>query len=125
MSRYLVALSLATLMAGVLPAARSAHAAEALDDPPSQAVRIDGSELSSGAGVARVYGRLELAADYVCRSFDSREPERHGRYRHCVAEALERAVRDVHDARLSAYYQAKTGTLRTDAIVAGSPAGAR
>lgn len=125
MSRYLVALSLATLIAGALPAARFAQAAEVLDDPPSQAVRIDGSELASGAGIARVYGQLEQAADYVCRNFDSREPERQGRYRHCVAEALERAVRDVHDARLSAYYQGKTGTMRNFAIVAGSPAPVR
>jgi UrcA family protein len=96
-----------------------------LDNPPSQAVRIDGSELLSGVGIARVYGRLEQAADYVCRSFDSREPERHSQYRHCVAESLERAIQDVHDARLSAYYQARTGTLRTVAIVAGSPAAGR
>ncbi len=122
MNRYLVALSFVTLLAGGLPSARSAHAAEAVDDPPTQAVRIDGAELLSGAGIARVYGRLEQAADYVCRSFDSREPERQARYRHCVAEALERAVRDVHDARLSAYYQDKTGTMSTFAIVAGSPA---
>jgi UrcA family protein len=125
MNRYLVALSLATLIAGALPTARLAHAAEVLDDPPSQAVRIDGSELLSSAGIARVYGRLEQAADYVCRSFDSREPERHVQYSHCVADALERAVQDVHDGRLSAYYQAKTGTLRTASIVAGSPAGVR
>jgi UrcA family protein len=125
MSRYLVALSLATVIAGALPAARFAHSAEALENPPSQAVRIDGSELQSGAGIAHVYGRLAQAADYVCRSFDSKEPERQARYRQCVAEALERAIADVHDARLSAYYQAKTGTLRTVAIVAGSPAAGR
>ena len=125
MSRYLVALSLAALVAGALPAARSARAAEVLDDPPSQAVRIDGSELSSGAGIARVYGRLAQAADYVCHSFDSRELERQARYRRCVAEAIERAVRDVHDGRLTAYPQVKTGAMRTDAIVAGSPAPVR
>ena len=125
MNRYLVALSLATLMTSALPAARSARAAEVPDGTPSQAVRIDGSELLSGAGIARVYGRLELAADYVCRSFDSRDPERQARYRQCVAEALERAIGDVHDAVLSAYYQARTGTLRTVAVVAGSPAAGR
>ena len=124
MSRYLFALSLAALVAGVLPSARLARAAD-VSDPPSQAVRIDGSELSSGAGVARVYDRLERAADHVCRSFDSRELERQARYRHCVAEAVERAVRDVHDSRLSAYYQDKTGTMPSVAIVAGSPAAMR
>lgn len=125
MSRYLVALSLAALIAGALPAARSARAAEVSDEAPSQAVRIDGSELLSGAGIVRVYGQLEQAADYVCHSLDSKELERQRQYRRCVAEALERAVKDVHDGRLSAYHQVKTGATRTDTIVAGSPAAVR
>ena len=125
MSRYLVALSLATLVAVGFPTARFTHAADALDNPPSQAVRIDGSELVSGAGIAHVYGRLEQASEHVCHSLDSRELQRQARYRKCVAEALGRAIGDVHDARLSAYYQAKTGTLRTLAIVAGSPTAGR
>ncbi len=126
MSRYLVAaLSLAALIAGGSTAARTARAADVPGDPPSKAVQIYAAELSSSVGIALVHDRLDQAAHYVCRAFDSREPERQMRYRRCVTEALERAVQEVHDARLSAYHRGRTGTMRTDAVVAGFPGPAR
>lgn len=125
MSRHLIALSLAAVVACSLPAAPCALAAEVAGDPPSKSVQIYAGELSSNAGVTRVHERLEDAASFVCRAFDSRELERQMRYRRCVADALDRAVREVHDARLSAYHRGRTGTMRTDAVVAGFPGRAR
>lgn len=124
MNRHLIALC-ATAMITALPAARLAHATDITGDVPSKAVQIFGSELSSSAGITRVHDRLEGAARDVCHGLDARELRRQMQYRRCVAGALERAVRDVHDARLSAYHEAKTGALRTVAMVAGSPRAAR
>ena len=124
MSRYLIALSLAAIVTGGLPALHSARAAELPGDRPAEAVQIYAAELLSTTGIARVHERLENAARDVCHGFDSRDVERQMRYRRCVAEALERAVRDVHDARLSAYHQAKAGAVRTAAAVTRTPASA-
>lgn len=124
MSRYLIALCITAAIAG-LPGTRLARAADVADDPPSQAVRIYGAELSSSTGIVRVHNRLEGAARNVCHTLDERDLGRQMRYRRCVAEALEHAVRDVHDARLSAYHRVKTGGQGTLAMVAGSPTAAR
>jgi UrcA family protein len=125
MSRYLIALSLAAIMAGGLCGARAAHAGALTGNPPSQVVRVYGFELSSDVGIARVHERLKQAAREVCDSFDSRDPERQMRYRRCVADALERAVRDIHDGRLTAYHRSKAGALRTVELVARSVQAAR
>jgi len=88
------------------PAAATLAAATPTDRP-FEAVRIDRRELSSSAGVARVHRRLESAAASVCRENDSQELARQIAYRHCVVEALTRAVRDIHDPGLSAYHLRK------------------
>jgi len=121
MSRYLIGLCITAVIAG-LPGTRPVRAADIAGEPLSQAVQIYGAELSSSTGIVRVHDRLEGAARNVCRPLDERDLGRQMRYRRCVAEAVERAVRDVHDARLSAYHQAKTKTsaLGTLAMVAES-----
>lgn len=124
MSRYSIALCITAFVAS-LPGARLASAADITSNPPAEAVQIYGSELASSAGVARVHARLTGAARDVCHGLDGRDIERQMRYRRCVAESLERAVRDVHDSRLTAYHQAHTGAPRTVALVAGSPGAAR
>ena len=121
MTRYLIGFCI-TAMIACLPAARLASAADITGDPPSETVRVYGSELASRAGIIRVNDRLEAAARDVCRSFNARDLARQVLYRRCVADALERAVRMVHDTRLSAYHRAKTGTARTVAMITESPA---
>lgn len=121
MSRYLIALCTTAMIAG-LPAARLARATDVTADPPSRTVQIYGAELSNTAGIARVHERLTGAARDVCHTLDAKDLGRQMLYRRCVAAALARAVRDVHDARLSAYHEAKTGATRTVALIAGSPA---
>jgi UrcA family protein len=124
MSRFLIGLCITAVIAGV-PGTRPARAADITGDPLSQAVQIYGGELSSHTGIVRVHDRLEGAARNVCRTLDEKDLERQMRYRRCVVESLERAVRDVHDARLSAYHQAKTAALGTLAMVDESRAVAR
>jgi len=119
MSRYLIGFCITAMIASV-PAARLASATDITSNPPSEAVQIYASELASGAGIVRVHDRLESAARDVCHDLDARDLGRHMRYRQCVAEALERAVRTIHDPRLTAYHQAKTGAPRTVAMIAES-----
>ena len=75
MSRYLIALGLAAILAGALPAARAAPAADIPGDTPSRAVEIHAAELASSAGITRVHNRLQEAARDVCRSLESQELE--------------------------------------------------
>lgn len=119
MSRHLIALSLAGAVAIGLAAAAAVRADTAPGDRPAETVRVDYWELGSRAGVARVHDRLEAAARDVCSDLDSRDLGSQMRYRRCVADALARGVRDVHDSRLTAYHRGKGG-LRAAAVSAGS-----
>jgi UrcA family protein len=84
--------------------ASTAFAATSTEAP---AVRVSYSELdlSKDAGVERLYARLRHAAGQVCGDADNRDLVA-GRYRDaCVHAALDRAVEQVHSARLTARHK--------------------
>ena len=84
--------------------ASTAFAATATEAP---SVRVSYSELdlNKDAGVERLYARLRHAADQVCGNVDNRDLVA-GRYREaCVRAALDRAVEQVHSARLTARHK--------------------
>ncbi len=71
------------------------------------AVRVNYSELdlSKDAGVERLYARLRHAAEQVCGNVDHRDLVA-GRQRDaCVRASLDRAVEQVHSARLTARHK--------------------
>lgn len=80
-----------------------AAGATAPSDPPAVHVQFADLDLSHDAGVERLYARLRRAATTVCSLHaDIRDLRATELERTCVATALDRAVADVHSARLSA-----------------------
>lgn len=84
------------VMAADAPVGRAARSAD---------VHFADLNLDRAGAAASLYGRLSAAADSVCssRAFTSLYYT-YADYRSCVAEALRRAVAEVHHPALSAYY---------------------
>ncbi len=98
--------ALAIIAAGLggLLLASSAFAAAA-GDAPSVRVSYSDLDLTQDAGVERLYARLRRAANQVCDSADNRDLAAFARRESCVRHALDRAVDDVHSARLTARHK--------------------
>jgi UrcA family protein len=95
----LIAASIATLsLAGTALAAGTGELATAR-------VRYDDLNLSNDAGVASLYARLRHAASQVCESSPSRDLVDQS----CVAKALDGAVAEVDNGRLTALHQRHAG----------------
>jgi UrcA family protein len=84
--------------------ASTAFAATSTEVP---ALRVNYSELdlSKDAGVERLYARLRHAAAQVCGNADNRDLVALRRQEACVRASLDRAVEQVHSARLSARHK--------------------
>lgn len=93
---------------------------QADSDVPSQAVHYSQTELSSPAGVGRIYSRLNSAAKQVCSSYDLIDLAHHQIFNRCVAESLARAVGQVHDERLTLYHQYRTQSDAAPIVVSSS-----
>jgi UrcA family protein len=102
MARPTVAIIAAGLGGWLL--ASTAFAAGAVDAP---AVRVSYAELdlTKDAGVERLYTRLKHAAEQVCGSADNRDLATLRHQERCTQRALDRAVEDVHSARLTARHK--------------------
>jgi UrcA family protein len=91
-------------------AALAGAAANAGDALPSLTVRYGDLNLSSPQGASTLYKRILIAARTVCPSDDSdRELRPISSRPSCTDEAVARAVRQVNNSSLSAFYSAKTG----------------
>ena len=117
-SRFLLgafgALAFSALVATVtLPAAAAGTVEE------SVAVRYSDLNLDDAAGVAKLYARLQAAAEKVCDT--GYRPQAlflaHG-WRACVTAALEQGVAAVDRPALTAYHAAKARPARSVAAVA-------
>jgi UrcA family protein len=91
--------------------ASSAFAATTTEAPAAR-VQYSELDLSKDAGVERLYARLKHAAEQVCGGADIRDLAALHQQELCVQKALDRAVEDVHSARLTARHK-------------GTPAGAQ
>lgn len=98
-----LALSLA-LALGTLQA--SAHAAVSADEIPAKSVDYSDLNLAKKADVTRLYGRITLAANTVCRPFDGKDAQRTSRFHHCVNDAVAQAVAQVDSPLLTQRYAA-------------------
>jgi len=82
--------------------------AQTTDNSPKQMlVHFADLDLTKSAGVSALYSRLQGAAKEVCAPLASREISRALAYQRCVKDALSRAVTEVNQPNLSAYYWAK------------------
>lgn len=115
MKSILVVLTLASAGAFV-----AGSAARADSDIPSKVVRYAQTELSSPAGVGRIYSRLNRAAKQVCSNYDLIDLAHHQIFNRCVAESLARAVGQVHDERLTLYHEFQTRPSTAPIVVSSS-----
>lgn len=87
-------------------------------DPPSIRVKYGDLNLQSSAGVETLYKRIHSAAKDVCAFAGDRELSVLTFDRNCAANTESLAIKQVNNAALSAYYQAKIG--RPNALVASN-----
>jgi UrcA family protein len=87
-------------------------------DPPSIRVKYGDLNLQAPAGVEILYRRIDSAAKDVCAYANERELSILAFEHNCVASTESRAIKQVHNEALSAYYQTKIG--RPNALVAMS-----
>ena len=80
--------------------------------PVSQLVQYSDLNLNSHEGIARLYQRIESAAREVCASDRStRALADWSQARSCAKASLSRAVAQIDNAALTAFYTQKTGRL--------------
>lgn len=106
-SKY-VSLCAAMALSAITAVGSTALAADTLDSPRSVTVKFGDLDASSPAGVAALYRRIHNAAKSVCDDGDRALGTR-VRVERCSAEAESRAVKQVNNAALSAYYRMKQG----------------
>ncbi len=95
------------MLTAALAAAQLAQAETVAAGPPKMLVHYSDLDLSRSAGVLSLYHRLQTAAETVCTPLNGQDVSQKLRFRHCVADALSRAVTEVDQPLLAAYYRAK------------------
>jgi UrcA family protein len=95
----------ALAVVGVVASVTS-FAASPLVDGPSVAVRYDDLNLSTTAGVDRLYRRISAAARDVCPDIYSRDPHVVLAAHQCQAAAISKAVSQVNNPRLAMLHAA-------------------
>jgi UrcA family protein len=101
--RLLLAACLATTLACGLQTAAKADRAS---DSRSMTVRYDDLNLSSQAGVTKLYARIRRAAKHVCSdSGGSIVPQLRYEARRCTAQAIDAAVKKVNNRILTAMHE--------------------
>jgi len=78
--------------------------------PPQRIVKFGDLNLDHPDGVKALYGRLSTAANAVCHASTADVIHTGTRgLRNCVRQAMARAVADVNNRNLTAYYNQRTG----------------
>ncbi len=100
-------LTLMMLTAALATGAELAHADAAAAAPAKMLIHYSDLDLSRPAGAGSLYRRLQTAAETVCTPLDGQDVNHKLMFRHCVADAISRAVTEVDQPVLGAYYRAK------------------
>jgi UrcA family protein len=103
-------LALLATMALALLALGGAARAQSSDDALSDRTAIvhyGDLDLARPQSAARLYARLSAAAERVCSPLDTPDLNLGQRHRHCVEDALDAAIAQVADPRLTAYHLAR------------------
>ncbi len=107
-ARVRTATAFALLAACVSVAASgAAHAGANSAEAPALKVRYNDLDLATEHGSLALYGRIVAAAAQVCAADDIRDLGAVAAARACRQQAIARAVREVHSARLAAVYAAQ------------------
>jgi UrcA family protein len=107
-ARLRTATAFALLAACVSVAASgAAHATTESSDAPALKVRYNDLDLATEQGSMALYGRIAAAAQQVCAADDIRNLAAVAAAHACRAQAIEKAVREVHSARLASVYAAQ------------------
>jgi UrcA family protein len=107
MNRFTLMMLTAALATGAQLA--QADVADTDSTSPKQVlVHYADLDLIRSPGVIVLYRRLQGAAEAVCAPLDGRDAAHVVMFRHCVADAMSRAVTEVDQPALGAYYRAKT-----------------
>ena len=89
------------------------------EEPRQLTVSYAGLDLNSPQGVARLYTRIRVAAESVCRDLNTREPgTRHRAWENCISSAITTAVADVNAPMLTTYASTKLGAQLKPVTVA-------
>ena len=126
MKRFSLAnsLSIIGLALSVLATAAQADdiapASATLRDARTVTVRYADADLASAEGVETLYQRLDRAALRACSRGGDRGADAFADRRACRAAALDAAVAQVQDARLSQLHRARTVAQGHDALVAAA-----
>ncbi len=99
--------TLMMLTATLATAAQLAQADTPPTAPPKMLIHYSDLDLSHPAGAVRLYHRLQTAAETVCTPINGEDVNHKLMFRRCVADALSRAVTEVDQPALGAYYRAK------------------
>ena len=78
------------------------------DEVPVKQINYADLNLTRTTDVAVLYRRIEGAAGLVCELYGSRDLARNLRFRHCMADAVDRAVAEVHAPLLTQRHAALT-----------------
>jgi UrcA family protein len=99
-----IAVLVGSLLAGSLAVAPVVSAQEA----PSIVVKYSDLDLSTTEGAQKLYKRIKTAASLVCPYENAREMAFKAIGQSCRKEAVERAVRSIHNAELAAVHDEHT-----------------
>jgi len=99
-----IAVLVGSLLAGSLAVAPVVSAQEA----PSIVVKYSDLDLSTTEGATTLYKRIKAAASLVCPYGNARELSFKAVGASCRADAIERAVRSIHNTELAAVHDEHT-----------------
>jgi len=80
-------------------------------DIPSVTVKFADLDISRPAGAAKLYGRIQGAANVVCSAYDHSGFNAQANFKACVGDAVGRAVAKVGSPTLNMVYRARTGAI--------------
>jgi UrcA family protein len=105
LSNFRSALVLASAFAA-LTATTTSFAAAPADEVPSVTVRYNDLDLATSGGAATLYQRISQAARQVCPDPDMRNLAMNALAQRCRAEAIARAVDQLHSPQLALVHAA-------------------
>src|SRR5262249_55150293 len=112
MNRFTLMMLTAALTTALATTAPLAQAADQAADstapaPAKMLIHYSDLDLTRPAGAVTLYRRLQTAAETVCTRINGEDVNHKLMFRRCVADALSRAVTEVDQPALGAYYRAK------------------
>ena len=88
-------------------------------DPLQAKVKYGDLNVSSASGAGTLYNRIRIAAENVCRPYNSRDFASQKLLAVCVHKAMSDAVNEVNEPALFTIYNAKTGTSKPIMLASG------